>query len=166
MGALSGRVWVLGDNIDTDLILPGKYLASNDKEYLGKHCLEGIELNWPAKVTPGDWIVAGRNFGCGSSREHAVISIRECGIAGLIAESFGSIFFRNAINLGLPTFEMHDSRKCFEDGDEVEVNLVSGEIYNKTEKIKYSFIPMPPIVLNILRCGGLLPYIKYYYSNG
>lgn len=165
MRYLSGKTWLLGNDIDTDVIIPGSYLASNDARELGRHCLEGIESEWSAKVADGDWIVAGSNFGCGSSREHAVISIKGCGISGVIAESFGSIFFRNAINLGLPVIELENASNYFSEGDIVEVDLEEGEVENKTNNEKYSFKPMPQIVLNILQSGGLLEYIQQYQNK-
>jgi len=154
-----GRVWCLGDNIDTDIIISGKYLSSTNPSFLAEHCLEAIEEGWSKKVSPGDLLVAGKNFGCGSSREHAPLALKAAGISCLIAESFGAIFFRNAINLGLPVIELKGARKKFKEGQRVELGLESGKIRILPAEKTYRFTPLAPIVLKILKAGGLLPYI-------
>ncbi len=155
-----GKVWRLGDNIDTDLIISGKYLSSTDPHFLAEHCFEALEKEWCKKISAGDILVAGKNFGCGSSREHAPLAIKGAGISCIIAESFGAIFFRNAINLGLPVIELAAATTRFKEGDIAEVSLVDGKIKNITQDKIYDFIPMPSIVLEILKAGGLLQFIS------
>jgi 3-isopropylmalate/(R)-2-methylmalate dehydratase small subunit len=155
-----GKVWRLGDNIDTDLIISGKYLSSTDSHFLAEHCFEALEKEWCKKISEGDILVAGKNFGCGSSREHAPLAIKAAGISCIIAESFGAIFFRNAINLGLPVIELAATLTRFKEGDIAEVNLVDGKIKNITQDKMYDFTPMPSIVVEILKAGGLLQFIS------
>ena len=156
---LKGKVWKLGNNIDTDAILPGKYLSLSDPSALGRHCLEGIEVGWSDKVSKGDILVAGKNFGCGSSREHAPIALRAAGISCIIAESFGAIFYRNAINLGLPAIECEGVQNRLNENSIVEVDIKSGKIKEIMTNSIYEFSPISPIVLDILNSGGLLSYI-------
>lgn len=156
-----GKVFVFGDNIDTDVITPGKYLNMSDPAQLAKVCMEGLEEGFASKITPGDIFVAGRNFGCGSSREHAPIAIKAAGITCIIAESFGRIFFRNAINIGLPVLESSEAVASIKAGDEVEVALLTGIITNKTQNKTYAFTPFPPTVMEIISAGGL----EHYYKN-
>lgn len=157
---LRGKVWRLGDNIDTDLIISGKHLSSIDPHFLAEHCFESLEKGWSKKISAGDIIVAGKNFGCGSSREHAPLAIKAAGISCIIAESFAGIFFRNAINLGLPVIELPSTANRFKEGDTAELNLEAGKIKNITSSKEYDFNPIPSIVLEILKAGGLLPYIS------
>ncbi|MBM4330801.1 MAG: 3-isopropylmalate dehydratase small subunit [Deltaproteobacteria bacterium] len=154
-----GKVWILGNNIDTDMIISGKYLSFTDPSFLAEHCLEGIEKGWSNKIAKGDILIAGKNFGCGSSREHAVVALKAAGISCIIAESFGAIFFRNFINLGLAAIELRDASKRFNEGDMVEVDLEAGKARNMATQKTYPFPPMPSIVLDILKAGGLLHFI-------
>jgi 3-isopropylmalate/(R)-2-methylmalate dehydratase small subunit len=155
-----GKVWKFGDNIDTDVIIPARYLVTKDRNELGRHCMEGVDPEFHLKVSKGDIIVAGRNFGCGSSREHAPLAIIGLGISAVIAESFARIFYRNGINVGLPVLISEDaSRECNE-GDILEVLLDSGKILNKTTGKEYKFQPYPPQLVEIINCGGLTNYTK------
>ncbi len=154
-----GKVWILGNNIDTDMIISGKYLSFTDPSFLAEHCLEGIEKGWSNKIAKGDILIAGKNFGCGSSREHAAVALKAVGISCIIAESFGAIFFRNSINLGLPAVELKEARKRFNEEDMVEVDLEAGKVRNMATQKTYPFPPMASLVLDILKAGGLLPFI-------
>ncbi|MEZ0344186.1 MAG: 3-isopropylmalate dehydratase small subunit [Caldimicrobium sp.] len=156
---IKGRVWKFGDNIDTDVIIPARYLNTTDPQELAKHCMEDADPEFSKKVKPGDIIVAGRNFGCGSSREHAPIAIKACGIACVIAESFARIFYRNAFNTGLLIIECPEAAKESETGDELEVDVEGGKIVNLTKKKTYYFKPLPPFMKEILEDGGLIPHI-------
>jgi 3-isopropylmalate/(R)-2-methylmalate dehydratase small subunit len=155
-----GKIWTLGDNIDTDTIISGKYLGSTDPSFLAEHCLEAIEQGWTRKISGGDILVAGKNFGCGSSREHAPVALKAAGISCIVAESFGAIFFRNAVNLGLPVIELEGAGDRFKEGEVAEVDMKSGEIRNTNSGKTYNFPSIAPIVLDILESGGLLSYIK------
>ncbi|MCS7121868.1 MAG: 3-isopropylmalate dehydratase small subunit [Archaeoglobaceae archaeon] len=157
---LRGRAWKFGDNVSTDHIIPGRYyhLRSNIQE-LAKHAMEEVDPNFTKKVKPGDFIVAGRNFGCGSSREHAAIVLKLNGISAVIAKSFARIFYRNAINIGLPLL-IADTDDIY-DGDEIEVDL-GGEIKNLSKGIKIKAKPLPDIMVKILQEGGLINYVKKY----
>ncbi len=157
---IRGRVWKLGDNIDTDQILPGRYLSINDPAELGKHCLEGLDRSLPSKIGPGDVLVAGANFGCGSSREHAPVAIKACGIGAVVAVSFARIFFRNAINIGLPVFECGEAYCGANCGDLMLILPEQGLIKNVTTGEQLEFGPYPPLVADIIRSGGLLPYVR------
>ncbi len=150
-----GNVFKFGDNIDTDIIVPGKYLNIPDPEALAKICMEGYELDFADKIIKGDVFVAGKNFGCGSSREHAPISIRWAGVACVIAESFARIFYRNAINIGLPVLESPEAVQSIGIEDTVSVNLMEGVIINKSKNETYHFVPFPPAIMEIIDAGGL-----------
>lgn len=156
---IKGRGWKFGDNIDTDVIIPARYLNTTDPQELATHCMEDADPEFSKKVKPGDIIVAGRNFGCGSSREHAPIAIKACGIACVIAESFARIFYRNAFNTGLLIIECPEAAKEAETGDELEVDVEDGKIVNLTKKKTYYFKPLPPFMKEILEDGGLIPHI-------
>ena len=156
---IKGRVHKFGDDINTDGIIPAKYLVTTDEKELARHCLENISPDFARKVQPGDIIVAGKNFGCGSSREHAPLAIKGSGIAAVLARSFAGIFFRNAINIGLPFLELPDTDKISE-GDWLEINLNSGIIKNLTSGHTYKSEPFPEFLQGIIRHGGLLPWIK------
>jgi 3-isopropylmalate/(R)-2-methylmalate dehydratase small subunit len=158
---LKGKVWKFGDDISTDLICPGRYfhLRSNLPE-LAKHVLEDANPNFAKEVKEGDFVVGGRNFGLGSSREHAPTIIKIAGISAVLAKSFARIFFRNAINVGLPVIECNTEK--FEEGDEIEIDLSKGVINNKTQNFQMKIKPLPPVMINILKDGGLLPHIKKY----
>lgn len=155
-----GRVWKFGDNINTDLIIAGKYkLSITNLDDLARHAMEALMPNFAEKVRRGDIIVAGRNFGCGSSREQAPLVLKHIGIGAVIAESFARIFYRNAINIGLPAVECKEVARI-SDGEILEVNPLEGYIKNLTKKETYSIKPIPPALLEILANGGLVNYVK------
>lgn len=154
------KVYRLGDDIDTDVILPGRYLNITDPKELASHCMEAIDPDYNKKINPGDIMVGGRNFGCGSSRENAVIAIKASGISAVIAESFARIFFRNSINIGLPLLECKEAARAIDAGDEVEVDLAKGMITNKTKGLTFNTVPQPQFIQDLYAAGGLLPYIK------
>ncbi|MFA5839475.1 MAG: 3-isopropylmalate dehydratase small subunit [Candidatus Margulisiibacteriota bacterium] len=156
----SGQAWKFGNNIDTDLIIPARYLNSHNPQELAKHAMEDADATWASKVQKGDFIVAGDNFGCGSSREHAPIAIKAAGVSAVIAKSFARIFYRNAINIGLPILESPDAAEAIKEGDEIKVNLVTGEIDNLTSGMSYSAQPFPGFMQQIIDAGGLIEYIK------
>ncbi len=158
---LKGKAWILDDNVDTDMILPGKYLSSTDPGMLGAHCFEGIEQGWAQKVSAGDIVIAGDNFGCGSSREHAPLAIKAAGIAAILAESIGPIFYRNAINVGLPVIEATGVRSMFKEKHLVEIDYEKGMITNATIGKTIKIDPFPEIISEILKFGGLLSYISH-----
>ncbi len=155
-----GRVWVFGNNIDTDVIIPARYLNTSDPLELAKHCMEDANPHFGSRVKPGDIIVAGKNFGCGSSREHAPISIKAAGISCVVAESFARIFYRNAFNMGLPIIECPNINGKIKEGDEITVDLSSGIIENHTTGEIYKSEPLPDFMQDLLKAGGLIPYIK------
>jgi len=156
---LKGKVHKLGDDINTDDIISAKYLVSTDASELGKHCLESIKPDFVTQVRAGDIIVAGKNFGCGSSREHAPLAIKGCGISAVIAKSFAAIFFRNAINIGLPFLESQDADKI-QDGDSLEIDLSGGIIKNLSQNVTYQTPPFPVFLQEIVRQGGLMNWLK------
>ena len=156
---IKGKIHKFGDDINTDDIIAAKYLVSTDAKELGKHCMETIKPDFAQAVSPGDIIVAGDNFGCGSSREHAPLAIKGCGISAVIARSFAAIFFRNAINIGLPFLESDDVDKI-NDGDLVEINLETGEINNLTQTKMYKTQAFPEFLQQIVESGGLINYIR------
>ncbi len=154
-----GRVIKLGDNIDTDVIYPGRYLPIIDSEEMAMHALEGLDPDFPKKIQKGDIIVAGKNFGCGSSREQAATCLVSAGISVVIAKSFSRIFFRNGINQGLPIVASDDAADKINDGDEVEIDFAKGEIILKSGE-NIGFDEFPDFVFSILDAGGLIPYVK------
>lgn len=156
---IKGKVHKFGDDVNTDDIIAAKYLVSTDAKELGKHCLEILKPDFVANVNLGDIIIAGKNFGCGSSREHAPLAIKGCGIAAVIAESFAAIFFRNAINVGLPFLELKDAKK-FNDGDILEIDLSHGIINNLTAAKVYKTQPFPQFLQEIVKCGGLMNWVR------
>ncbi len=161
---LRGRAWRFGDNVDTDQIIPAKYaIFSLDEKKLGEHAMEGVPGNedgWSAKVSPGDIVVAGSNFGCGSSREIAPIAIRGAGISCVIADSYARIFFRNAINLGYPIVQSPQAAEAVEAGDELEVDLDEGLIRNFTKGDEYRAEAFPEFMTELMRMGGLVPWVR------
>ena len=157
---LKGTVHKYGANVDTDVIIPGIYLTLTDPGELAEHCMEGIDPDFLARVKPGDIIVAGTNFGCGSSREHAPIAIKASGISCVIASSFARIFFRNAINIGLPLLECPQAAEESEAGDTLEVELESGEIRNITRDRLFQAEPYPDFMLELISAGGLIEHTK------
>ncbi|MFN3504606.1 MAG: 3-isopropylmalate dehydratase small subunit [Caldimicrobium sp.] len=161
---IKGKVWKFGDNIDTDLIIPARYLNTTDPEELAKHCMEDADPSFAKNVKKGDIIVAGKNFGCGSSREHAPISIKAAGVSCVIAESFARIFYRNAFNTGLLILECQEAAKDAETGDELEVDIEKGIINNITKGKSYKINPLPEFMKKILKDGGLIPHIMKKYQ--
>lgn len=155
-----GRVFKFGSNVDTDVIIPARYLNVPDPAELAKHCMEDIDKEFVNKVSEGDIIVADKNFGCGSSREHAPLAIKSSGISCVIASTFARIFFRNSINIGLPIIECDEAAKAIEDGDELEIDFNSGIIKNITKNENYKGEPFPEFMQNIINSNGLINYIK------
>ena len=155
-----GKVFKYGDNVDTDVIIPARYLAIQDKNELAEHCMEDIDKDFVKKIKKGDIVVAGKNFGCGSSREHAPLVIKVSGVSCVIAETFARIFYRNAINIGLPIIECKAASEGIDDGDEVEINFDSGKIYNKTKNEEYQGQPFPEFMQRIIKAEGLVNYIN------
>lgn len=160
MKAAKGIVFKFGDNVDTDVIIPARYLNSSDPKELATHCMEDIDPEFVNKVSQGDIIVATKNFGCGSSREHAPIAIKAAGVSCVIAETFARIFYRNAINIGLPIIECPEAANRIDEGDEVEVDFDSGIITNQTKKETYQGQAFPPFMQKIIDCEGLVNYIN------
>ncbi len=156
----SGFVHKYGDNVDTDVIIPARYLNSPDAKELAQHCMEDIDPDFVKNVKPGDIIVANENFGCGSSREHAPISIKASGVSCVIATTFARIFYRNAINVGLPILECKEASQKIENGDKVEIDFDTGKITNVTKGETYQAEPFPEFIQNIINKGGLLNSIK------
>ena len=158
--SVKGRVFKYGDNVDTDVIIPARYLNTSDPKELAAHCMEDIDLDFAKKVQEGDIIVANKNFGCGSSREHAPIAIKESGISCVIASTFARIFYRNAINIGLPILECDQAVKSIEAGDKLEVNFDTGVIKNLTKNEEYQGEAFPEFMQKIINSNGLIGYIK------
>lgn len=156
----TGRVFKYGDNVDTDVIIPARYLNTSDPKELAAHCMEDIDLDFAKNVQQGDIIVANKNFGCGSSREHAPIAIKESGVSCVIASTFARIFYRNAINIGLPILECDQAVKSIEAGDELEVNFDTGVIKNITKNEEYQGEAFPAFMQKIINSNGLIGYIK------
>ena len=160
MKAAQGTVFKYGDNVDTDVIIPARYLNSSDPKELAEHCMEDIDQNFVKQVKEGDIIVATKNFGCGSSREHAPIAIKAAGVSCVIAETFARIFYRNAINIGLPIVECEEAAKDIDAGDEVEVDFDTGIITDKTKGTTYQGQAFPEFMQKIIDCEGLVNYIN------
>lgn len=154
---LKGKVIKYGDNVDTDVIIPARYLNTSDPKELAAHCMEDLDKTFVSRVKPGDIMVAGSNFGCGSSREHAPLVIKTSGIGAVIAKSFARIFFRNAINIGLPIIECDTD---IDEGDRVEIDFDRGEIRNLTKNTSVDFAPFPPFLQDIISKGGLMNSVK------
>lgn len=157
---MRGTVIKYGDNVDTDVIIPARYLNTSNIEELAAHCMENLDKDFVNKVKPGDIMVAGKNFGCGSSREHAPAVIKAAGISCVIAETFARIFYRNAINIGLPIMECPEAAQDIEDGDEVSIDIYSGVITNVTKGKTYQGTPFPGFMQDIMKVGGLINYVK------
>ena len=155
-----GDVFRFGDNVDTDVIIPARYLNSSEPKELAAHCMEDIDKDFVKKVKKGDLIVANKNFGCGSSREHAPIAIKAAGVSCVIAETFARIFYRNAINIGLPIIECKEAAENIDAGDEVEVDFDSGMIYDKTKGTSYQGQAFPEFMQKIIAAEGLVNYIN------
>ena len=159
MNTITGKVWNFGANIDTDVIIAARYLNSSDPEHLAKYVMEDADPDFPKKLQRGDIIVAGENFGCGSSREHAPIALKAAGVAAVVAPSFARIFYRSAFNMGLPIFELPESLEIKE-GENISINLDNGEITNNTTKKTYKFTPIPPFMQELIAAGGLINFAK------
>ena len=159
MNTITGKVWNFGANIDTDVIIAARYLNSSDPEHLAKYVMEDADPDFPKKLQRGDIIVAGENFGCGSSREHAPIALKAAGVAAIVAPSFARIFYRNAFNMGLPIFELPESLEIKE-GEVISINLDNGEITNKTTNKTYTFTPIPDFMQELIAAGGLINFAK------
>jgi 3-isopropylmalate/(R)-2-methylmalate dehydratase small subunit len=162
---IRGRVWKFKDDVDTDQIIPARYLVTTDPKELAKHVMEDADPTFPSKVKEGDILVAGKNFGCGSSREHAPLAIKGAGIAAVVAESFARIFFRNAINLGLLIIESPEAAREAEEGDILEIDINQGVIRNVTKNKEYKIKPLPENLQAILKAGGLMEYAKERIKN-
>ncbi len=162
---VKGKVWKFGDDVNTDVIYPGKFLPITDPEEMAKHCFEYVYPDFVKKAKPGDIIVAGKYFGCGSSREQAATCLRHFGIGAVIAESFARIYYRNAINQGLPILVCPGISKRVDEGDELEVHLEEGRVINLTKGEEYTAEPLPGFVLEIISAGGLVPYLKGRLKN-
>ena len=157
---LKGRIWKFGDNIDTDIIIPARYLNTSDPKELAAHCMEDIDTTFVSRVQPGDIIVGGPNFGCGSSREHAPIAIKASGISCVIAPSFARIFYRNAINMGLAIMESKEASEAIGDGDRIEVDFETGIINDITTGQTFTAKPFPEFIRKIISADGLVGYIS------
>ena len=157
---MSAKAWKVGNNIDTDLIIAARYLNDASDENMRNHCMEDVIPDYANTIAPGDVLVAGSNFGCGSSREHAPISIKVAGTSCVIAESFARIFYRNAINIGLPIIESPEAAKAIDQGDELDINLKEGVIKNLTKNETYHFEKFPAFIQKIVESGNLLNYVK------
>ena len=164
MNIITGKVWKFGDNIDTDLIIAARYLNTSDPHELAKHVMEDADPDFVKKLQPGDIIVAGENFGCGSSREHAPIALKAAGVSAVIAKSFARIFYRNAFNMGLPIFELKESDKINE-GDLISIDMDKGVVKDLNKHIEYKFSPIPEFMQELLACGGLINYAKVEILN-
>lgn len=155
-----GKIWKFGDNIDTDLIIPARYLNTSDPKELAAHAMEDADPTWVSKTKSGDFIVGGENFGCGSSREHAPIALKAAGVSAVIAKSFARIFYRNAINIGLPILEAPQAAEELQEGNEIEVELATGKITNVTTGKTFQAQPFPEFMQKLINAGGLIDYIK------
>ncbi len=162
---LEGKVWRFGNDVDTDLIIPARYLNTSDPQVLAEHCLEDLEPGFARKVISGDIIVAGTNFGCGSSREHAPIALKASGVSCVIAASFARIFYRNALNIGLPILESVAASKEVKQGDILRVNFETGLITNLTRNQVYQTNPFPGFMQELIASGGLIPYLRKNLSG-
>lgn len=157
---IGGKAWKFGDDVNTDEIIPARYLNSADPSELARHVMEDADAEFPSKVREGDTIVAGKNFGCGSSREHAPVAIKAAGVSCVIAKSFARIFFRNAFNMGLLIFESSEAVQDISEGDSIEVDPDEGVIHNRSTGRSFTVEPIPEFMKQLLRDGGLIPYIR------
>jgi len=157
---MKGKCWKFGDHVDTDRIIPARYLNTSDPKELAAHCMEDADADFPKKVRPGDIIVAGENFGCGSSREHAPLAIKSAGVSCVIARSFARIFFRNAVNIGLPILECPEAAEAIAEGDEVEVDIAEGRIAHGPSSKTFTTTPFPKELREIIAAGGLMNFAK------
>ncbi|MGQ9858681.1 MAG: 3-isopropylmalate dehydratase small subunit [Thermodesulfobacteriota bacterium] len=155
-----GSAWTFGDDVDTDLIIPARYLTTSDLASLAPHCLEDVDPEFAREVRPGDIVVAGRNFGCGSSREHAPGALKALGVSAIVARSFARIFYRNGLNLGLALVESQGAYEKVRRGDRLRIDLVSGELYNLGRGETYRFEPLPRFMLDLVSAGGLMSLLR------
>lgn len=155
-----GTVFKYPDNVDTDVIIPARYLNTPDARELAAHCMEDIDADFTDRVQPGDIMVAGWNFGCGSSREHAPLAIKTCGVSCVVAKSFARIVYRNAINIGLPILECEEAAEAIENGDQVEIDFNTGVITNLSQEKTYQAQPFPEFIQALIASGGLMPYLR------
>ncbi|MFH1926936.1 MAG: 3-isopropylmalate dehydratase small subunit [Chloroflexota bacterium] len=162
---MRGRVWKYGDNVDTDAIIPARYLNTSSSEELARHCMEDIDATFASQVKPGDIVVAGANFGCGSSREHAPVALKAAGVECVIASSFARIFYRNAINIGLPILECPEASKHVEANQELDVELGKGIIWNLSSGRVFRAAAFPSFMLAIIEAGGLVEYTRQRLHN-
>ena len=158
---IKGKTWKFGNNVDTDAIIPARYLNTTDPKELASHCMEDVDPEFASVVKPGDIIAAGKNFGCGSSREHAPLAIRASEVSCVIAHSFARIFYRNAFNMGLPILECPEGAERIQMGDELEVDLDTGIVENHTRKETYRAEAIPPFMQKLLAAGGLMEYVRH-----
>jgi len=157
---LEGRIWKFGSDVDTDAIIPARYLNQSDPKELAKHAMEDERPEFYREVKEGDLLLAGKNFGCGSSREHAPIALKAAGISCIIAKSFARIFYRNSLNLGLPVLESPEASEAIQDGDQVRIDLATGEVFDLTQNRKFSAKPIPDFMQELLNDGGLIPHLR------
>lgn len=155
-----GKAWRYGDNVDTDVIIPARYLTTSDPEELARHAMEDLDAEFASQVRPGDVVVAGANFGCGSSREHAALALKGAGVEAVVAASFARIFFRNAINMGLAVATSPDAVASIDPEDVVEVDIEAARVTNVTKGLSFDTEPLPEFVLEIVRAGGLIPWVR------
>jgi 3-isopropylmalate/(R)-2-methylmalate dehydratase small subunit len=163
---IKGTVWRFGDDVDTDAIIPARYLNTTDLQELARHCMEDADATFAQRVKPGDMIVAGKNFGCGSSREHAPLAIKAVGVSCVIAAGFARIFYRNAFNIGLPILESPEAAAVCLQGDDLEVDLATGEIRNLTQKKTFTAQPIPPFMQELIKDGGLIRHVAKRLAEG
>jgi len=164
--SIEGRAWTVGDNIDTDAIIPARYLNTSEPGDLARHCMEDLDSAFAGGIESGDILIAGENFGCGSSREHAPLAIKAAGIGCVVAKSYARIFYRNALNIGLPILESREASERIQPGDRVEIDLASGGIANLTTGERYRAIPHPPFMCELLAEGGLIAYTRKRIASG
>ena len=157
---IEGRIWKFGSDVDTDAIIPARYLNTSDPKELAKHVMEDEKPRFPREVKKGDLLIADKNFGCGSSREHAPLALKAAGISCIIAKSFARIFYRNGLNLGLPLLESSEASEAIQEGDRVRVNLGTGEIFDLTKKRKFFAKPIPAFMQDLISHGGLIPHLR------
>jgi len=163
---LSGSAWRFGDDVDTDAIIPARYLNTSDPDELASHCMEDADPDFSKNVSAGDVIVGGKNFGCGSSREHAPIAIKAAGVSCVIAGSYARIFYRNAFNMGLPIFESAEAASGIGTGDKVEVDPATGVIRNLSTGVEFKAEPYPPFMMDLIEAGGLIPFLLKEQHHG
>jgi 3-isopropylmalate dehydratase small subunit len=163
---LKGSAWLFGDDVDTDAIIPARYLSTSDPDELASHCMEDADPEFSKKVSTGDVIIGGKNFGCGSSREHAPIAIKAAGVSCVIAGSYARIFYRNAFNMGLPIFESPEAAVGIRTGDKVQVDPATGVIRNLNTGAQFNAEPYPPFMVDLIEAGGLIPFLLKEQQHG